>query len=145
MRRAAVFSAAVLSAAGLLAASAGCTTTESRDSGPPTDSIDLPTIVMSARRPTRRFYIERTSDRCSVYYEDGGSRSPTEDAPCVQDLLLGERIRLVGSTCMREGASEARSLPVMCPNELSRFVNNTKKAQASSSAATSASASARAR
>lgn len=131
----------------LIAASAAgtaCSNPEPSDAGPPVDTITLPRIVMSAARPTRRYFVERTSDRCSVYFEDGGQRSKIEDAPCVQDLLLGERIRVVGATCIREASSESRSIPVMCPNELSRFLKETEKsiasAQASASAAPSGSA-----
>lgn len=116
------------------AITSGCAETEAADAGPPVDTIALPRIAMSAKRPSKRFYVERTSDRCSVYFEENGQRSPGEDAACVQDLLLGERIRLVGSTCTREASSESRSVPVMCPNELSRFIKATEQAAASSSA-----------
>lgn len=112
----------------------GCTPTESSDAGPPVDSIALPRIEMSAKRPSKRYFVERTSDRCSVYFEENGQRSPSADAPCVQDLLLGERIRLVGSTCVREASTDTRSIPVMCPNELSRFIRETERAVASASA-----------
>jgi hypothetical protein len=125
---------------GALVAFTGCSEPQSSDVGPPVDTIALPRIAMSAKRPAKRFFVERTSDRCSVYFEEGGQRSPSEDVPCVQDLLLGERIRLLGSTCVREASSENRSIPVMCPNELSRFVSQTNKASASASAVSDASA-----
>lgn len=129
-------------AAGAVALLAGCGSSEATDAGPPVDTIALPRIVMSANRPTKRFFIERTSDRCTVYFEEGGARSAGEDAPCVQDLLLGERIRLVGSTCVREASSEGRSIPVMCPNELGRFVKTTNLAAASAAAASASAAAA---
>lgn len=121
----------------LVATSAGCTAQESTGAGPPVDTIALPRIAMSAKRPSKRFFVERTSDRCTVYFEEDGRRSPGEDAPCVQDLLLGERIRLLGSTCVREASSESRSIPVMCPNELARFVRQTNEASAASAAPSS--------
>lgn len=120
---------------------AACSRVESSDAGPPVDTITLPKIVMSASRPTRRYFVERTSDRCSVYFEDAGQRSKSADVPCVQDLLLGERIRVVGATCIREASSESRSIPVMCPNELSRFLRDTERTIASALASASAPAS----
>lgn len=71
------------------------------------------------RRPGRRYYFARTSARCEVYRVDGETPSPPEEARCVADLAVGERIRLSGRTCMRESpADPARQVPVLCPDPL---------------------------
>jgi hypothetical protein len=73
----------------------------------------------SARRPTRRYYAAHTHEGCEVYSIDGDRVSSRTPIPCPQDFLIGERIRLVGSTCMREGDREAR--PVVCPDPLTNL------------------------
>jgi hypothetical protein len=69
------------------------------------------------RRPTLRHYLARTEERCEVYSVDGDQVSPAERVPCPQDFEVGERIRLAGKTCMREG-KQARVRPVVCPGPL---------------------------
>ncbi|MBK9264514.1 MAG: hypothetical protein IPM54_32605 [Polyangiaceae bacterium] len=69
------------------------------------------------RRPTSRHYLARTTDRCEVYSVEGDRVSPAERTPCPQDLEVGERIRVAGKTCLREGRRE-RSRPVVCPGPL---------------------------
>lgn len=108
-----------------------------------TDTLDLPDIPMTARRPTAHIYMERTSDRCSVYALDGVVKTPGKDEACPEDLQLGERIRIAGMTCFRDGETTARSLPVVCPAALLRFersfrVRTAESASPSPSAATSA-------
>lgn len=78
-----------------------------------------PSEAPSARRPTRRYYAAHTRDGCEVYSIDGDRVSSRTPIPCPQDFLLGERIRLVGSTCMREGDREP--LPVVCPDPLTNL------------------------
>jgi len=94
----------------------------------------LPDIAMSAQRPTVRFYMERTSDRCSIYSLDGVVKSAVKDDACPEDLKLGERIRIAGMTCTREGESPDRSLPVVCPAALIRFERAARLAASSASA-----------
>ena len=66
---------------------------------------------VSARRPTRRYYLARTADRCEVYSVDGGDFSAPAKTPCPQDLEPGERFRITGRTCIRETTDPpARSL-----------------------------------
>jgi len=60
------------------------------------DSIDLPSPAISAKRPTVRFYMERTSDRCSLYWTDGDVKGPPTDQACPEDLALGDRVRIAG-------------------------------------------------
>ncbi len=69
------------------------------------------------RRPTRRYYLARTAERCEVYSIDRDLVSPAERTACPQELQVGERIRIAGSTCMREGRPE-RTQPVVCPGAL---------------------------
>lgn len=78
-----------------------------------------PSEAPSARRPTRRYYAAHTRDGCEVYSIDGDRVSSRTPIPCPQDFLVGERIRLAGSTCMREGDREPR--PVVCPDPLTNL------------------------
>jgi hypothetical protein len=77
-----------------------------------------PTSIPSARRPVRRYYLERTGARCEVYSEDPGGESRRVETPCPLDLQVGEKIRIVGKTCARETRDPARALPVVCPDPL---------------------------
>lgn len=77
-----------------------------------------PAAMPSARRPTRRFFFARTTERCEVYWVDQEEMSKPEPHPCVRELQPGERIRLVGKTCMRESSHAERQVPVLCPYPL---------------------------
>jgi hypothetical protein len=74
-----------------------------------------------ARRPTRRLYLARTAARCEIYFADPGSVSPPLPTPCPGDLQVGERIRVAGKTCIREGGERDRVEPVVCPDPLTDF------------------------
>ena len=91
-------------------------------------SDPIPTPQVSARRPTVHFFMKRTTDRCEVYWVEGEERSPSIDAPCPEDLLLGEAVRLAGMTCLREGAAEERRVPVVCPDPLTNLEKAFRKA-----------------
>lgn len=80
-----------------------------------------PSTLPSARRPPRRYYLERTAARCEVYSEDPDGDSPRVWTPCPLDLLVGEKLRIAGKTCVREGADPARVLPVVCPDPLTNL------------------------
>ncbi|HVK66195.1 MAG TPA: hypothetical protein VM694_17045 [Polyangium sp.] len=69
------------------------------------------------RRPTIRHYLARTAERCEVYSVDRDAVSPATRTPCPPDLQIGERIRVMGKSCMREGSRE-RTQPVVCPGAL---------------------------
>jgi hypothetical protein len=69
------------------------------------------------RRPTLRHYLARTAERCEVYSVDHDEVSPALRTPCPQDLQIGERIRVAGKTCLREG-HPSRIQPVVCPGIL---------------------------
>jgi len=49
---------------------------------------------------------------------DGDQVSAPQPTPCPPDLLPGERIRIAGLTCLREGSSPERREPVVCPDPL---------------------------
>ncbi len=99
-----------------------------RDGGPPapppatttspTTALDAPP---AARRPTRRFYLARTAARCEIYFADPGSVSAPMPTPCPGELQVGERIRVAGKTCVREGGERDRVEPVVCPDALTNF------------------------
>jgi hypothetical protein len=76
---------------------------------------------MSARRPTRRCYLAHVEARCEVYAvdPDGGTRPAV--TPCPVDLKVGERIRIAGKTCLREGPEPERVEPVVCPDPLTNL------------------------
>ena len=107
----------------LALALAGC-----RDGGPPAPppaatasaetAVDAPP---AARRPTRRFYLARTTARCEIYFADPGNVSPPLPTPCPRELQVGERIRVAGKTCIREGGEGDRVEPVVCPDALTDF------------------------
>jgi hypothetical protein len=78
----------------------------------------VPAAMPSARRPTRQFYFARTPERCELYWVDQEELSKPEPHPCVRELEAGERIRLVGKTCMRESSRAERQVPVLCPYPL---------------------------
>ncbi len=71
------------------------------------------------RRPGWRFVFERTGERCVVLrIDDKELVTRGEEAACPVDLQVGERIRLAGMACIREGPDRARTLPVVCPDPL---------------------------
>src|SRR5262245_44261166 len=79
-------------------------------SAPP--DAQAPDAAASARRPSRHYYLGRTQDRCEVFSVDGDQVSPSTETPCPPELLPGERIRLAGKTCIREGSDPDRREPV---------------------------------
>jgi hypothetical protein len=71
------------------------------------------------RRPAKKWFMARTPARCEVYSVEGEAVSTAEPAPCPRYLEVGERIRIAGKTCMREGSADpARLVPVVCPDPL---------------------------
>ena len=77
--------------------------------------------VMSARRPVRRYYLARQPTHCETYFSDPELDSPVQVVPCPLYLQIGERIRLAGKTCMREGGPSERVVPVVCPDPLTNL------------------------
>ena len=73
----------------------------------------------SARRPARRYLLTREGERCEAYWQEpsGESSRGGPALPCPRTLEPGERIELVGLTCLRDGAP-ARRVPVVCPSPL---------------------------
>jgi hypothetical protein len=82
--------------------------------GPPNEEA-VPAPTSSARRPQRHYYLGRVQSRCDMFWVDGGDVSPPTMVVCPADLLPGERIRLAGKACLREGSDKERSEPVVCP------------------------------
>jgi hypothetical protein len=71
------------------------------------------------RRPPWRFVFEKTGERCVVLRIDQGAIiTRGEEAACPVDMVQGERLRLAGSVCLREGGDPARAIPVVCPDVL---------------------------
>jgi hypothetical protein len=106
--------------AAALAALAGCKDA-SPSAGPShaAASAPEPEAMASARRPARRYYLERTAARCEVYRVDEAGTSTPAPTPCPVELLVGERMRIAGKTCMRESSDPERVEPVVCPDPLS--------------------------
>jgi len=100
-------------------ADAGAATVGGADAGAEVDGGAGGAIA--PRRPKRRHYFARASERCEIYTIEGDAPSPPVEVPCPSDAFLarGERIRLVGKTCMRESAADpSREVPVICPTPL---------------------------
>jgi hypothetical protein len=100
----------------LLAALAGCRAPDGPRAVPDAGEA-APEPLPSARRPAQRLFFTHETDGCHVVVIEGGTTTPIEATACPLDLALGERIRLAGDVCLREGSPE-RSLPVVCPGEL---------------------------
>lgn len=83
-----------------------------------TASAATPDPAASARRPARRYFLARTTSRCEIYRVDEAGISPATTTPCPADLLVGERIRVAGMTCVRESSDPERVEPVVCPDPL---------------------------
>ena len=103
----------------LAAFASACTSGESAETAPPPPEVSASAAPSAPppRRPTIHHYLARTAERCEVYSVDRDVVSPATRTPCPQDLLVGERIRVMGKSCMREGNTE-RTAPVVCPGVL---------------------------
>src|SRR5690242_10763857 len=81
----------------------------SSDEAPPgvDAGVDLPDASFDGaggpRRPKRRYYMSRTETRCEVYSVEGDEISTPVAALCPPSLEVGERLRIVGRSCFREG------------------------------------------
>ncbi|MDI1432917.1 hypothetical protein [Polyangium sorediatum] len=102
--------------AALLPACRGGESTDAAAPPPETPPSAAPSAA-PPRRPTTRHYLARTAERCEVYSVDRDAVSPATRTPCPPDLHVGERIRVMGKSCMREGSTERRQ-PVVCPGAL---------------------------
>jgi len=108
---------------------AGCdgTTTVTTDAGAlvPADAAAADASWRTAdappRRPTRRYFFDRTETQCEVYSVDDAKKTTPEAFPCPTDLNVGERLRIVGKTCTRESPESERREPVVCPDPLTNF------------------------
>ncbi len=74
---------------------------------------------IASATPGRSYYVERSGDKCTLYSTLGGERSAASPVRCPKELDPGERVRLMGQTCMRESADATRNVPMRCPKWLS--------------------------
>lgn len=93
------------------------------DAPPPTQApSDEPPLgaLAEARRPDRRFVMQRVGDRCELRQEStkGERIVEPERVACPRDLEDGDTIRLTGRTCLREGGPGGVSMPIGCPDDL---------------------------
>jgi hypothetical protein len=112
---------AALATSQLAAALVGCDRPAPAPGAAATVAAPEPEPVPSARRPTRRYYLARSASRCEVYSADPGGVSTPAATPCPPDLHIGERIRIAGMTCTREGDAAERNEPVVCPDPLTNL------------------------
>lgn len=82
---------------------------------------DIPSALRVARRPEVEFYLQKVGDRCEVYDEVLGVKGVGKDAACPAEMLLGERLQIVGMVCMLQSAEPSRRLPTVCPDSLTNF------------------------
>jgi hypothetical protein len=104
-----------------LLALAACSDRHPPPPAPASSAAPDPEPASSARRPTRRYYLARTAARCEIFFADPGHVSPPEPTPCPQFLEVGERVRLAGKACFREGGDPDRVEPCVCPVPLMDF------------------------
>lgn len=109
--------AAGLAVSALVVMAWGCQGAAVEEAPMPAASAAAASSAELPRRPTRHHYLARTSERCEVYSVDHDVVSPAQRTPCPQDLQIGERIRVAGKTCLREGRVD-RTQPVVCPGAL---------------------------
>jgi len=85
----------------------------------PSDEPPLGALA-EARRPDRRFIMQRLGERCELRQEaSSGERIvEPERVACPRDLEDGEAIRLTGRTCLREGGPNGVQMPIGCPDDL---------------------------
>jgi hypothetical protein len=103
----------------------GCGVKKSAGAGPAVSASAAPPVT--ARRPTRRYYLSRTGDRCEVYSVDKDEFSEPQKTPCPQELEPGERFRITGRTCIRESTDPLREVPVVCPDPLTNLEKHDRK------------------
>lgn len=110
----------VLAIVGAMLAIVACTDDEEAQTVPQApEPTSEPAWNPVVRRPGWRFVYEKTGERCVVLRIDDNERiTRGEEAACPVDLQVGERIRLAGRTCIREGPDTTRILPVVCPDPL---------------------------
>jgi hypothetical protein len=70
------------------------------------------------RRPTKKWLLVNNANKCEIYWTDSDATGTPFTTPCPMDLLPGERIRVTGKVCMREGGAPAREQPFVCPDPL---------------------------
>lgn len=105
-----------------------------------TSELKIPSALLSARRPDVEFYMQKIGDRCEIYWQRGEERSKGQDEACLFDMVLGERLHIVGMVCMRESPEPSRVMPVVCPDSLTNLEKEYRKSAAAAAAAGSTAA-----
>lgn len=92
----------------------------STPSGPSasTASPAPPADAAALARPSRRYYLASSAERCFIYWEQGDYRSDEQAVPCPRELSGGERIRVSDRVCFLESGPASRDRPVRCPATL---------------------------
>lgn len=121
-------------AGGLAGGLFACAEGPAADPAPPPDGTsDISTPVTEdggpPRRPARRYYMTRTELRCEVYFIEDDAISTPVPTPCPAYIDVGERIRLSGRSCFREGVP-AREQPVVCPSAIIDMEAHERRARA---------------
>jgi hypothetical protein len=105
--------------AAIAVAALGCSEKRAKPSPPASALVSASAEALpAARRPTRRYFLARTVERCEIYAEDPGGTTPKTPTPCPDYVHVGERLRVTGMTCMRESDDPNRVQPVVCPDAL---------------------------
>jgi hypothetical protein len=83
-------------------------------------SADPPAPTLSATTVPRErtYYVANLGESCVVFWEEGLRTSKRAEVPCPREIEAGERLRLVGRTCMRESNDPKRSVPARCPKHI---------------------------
>lgn len=85
------------------------------------DQVPVPPAASTALRPGTTWIMQPippTFERCEVLrIDDDGGRETVSENACPHDLKAGERVRIVGKTCLREGVP-TRERPFVCPDPL---------------------------
>lgn len=104
---------------------------EPRDEPSDPQQLEPATSLSAPARPRPRYVMTRTGERCVIerFEESVASETLVPDVACPKDLELGERVRLTGMTCIREGgATQDRNVPVVCPPTLTRAEKERREA-----------------
>jgi hypothetical protein len=75
-------------------------------------------------------FIEYGDKQCRNYLVRDGREQAHTAVRCPRELKPGERLRLAGSTCMRESDDPVRRMPVRCPSVLLTFDADERRKEA---------------
>jgi len=84
----------------------------------PATSATPSATALGPVRPSRRYYLGSSGERCFIYWEEAEHRSDDLVVPCPRELAGGERIRVSDRICFLESGPASRDRPVRCPSTL---------------------------